>query len=67
MTESVKSDIEIAQAAQLLPIQEIGAKLEIAAHALVPYGHDKAKIRLSDIKHESQARDGNPRATAFGS
>ena len=56
MTESVKSDIEIAQAAQLLPIQEIGAKLDIAAHALVPYGHDKAKIRLSEINTGSTPR-----------
>jgi formate--tetrahydrofolate ligase len=59
MTESVKSDIEIAQAAQLQPIQEIGAKLDIAADALVPYGYDKAKIRLSEIKkNASQAKDG---------
>ena len=41
---SVPSDIEIAQAATLLPIQEIGAKLGIAEDALIPYGHDKAKV-----------------------
>jgi len=39
-----KTDIEIARAAQKRPIQEIGAKLEIGADHLIPYGHDKAKI-----------------------
>jgi len=41
---SVPSDIEIAQAATLKPIQEIGAKLGIGEDALIPYGHDKAKV-----------------------
>jgi len=58
MTESVKSDIEIAQAAHLQPIQEIGAKLDIGADALVPYGYDKAKIRLSDIDNGSRTKEG---------
>jgi formate--tetrahydrofolate ligase len=39
-----KSDIEIARAAQKKPIQEIGAKLDIPSEALLPYGHDKAKV-----------------------
>jgi hypothetical protein len=38
------SDIEIARAAQKKPIQEIGAKLGIPSEALLPYGHDKAKV-----------------------
>ena len=39
-----KSDIEIAREAQKRPIQDIGAKLGIPSDALLPYGHDKAKI-----------------------
>ena len=39
-----KTDIEIARAANKLPIQEIGAKLGIGADDLLPYGHDKAKV-----------------------
>ena len=40
------SDIEIAQAATMLPINQIGQKLGIPAEALEPYGHYKAKISL---------------------
>jgi len=40
----MKSDIEIAQQAQIRPITEIGAKLGLAPAALQPYGHYKAKI-----------------------
>jgi formate--tetrahydrofolate ligase len=43
-----RSDIEIAQAAQLKPILQLGQdRLGIPAHALEPYGHYKAKIDLS--------------------
>ena len=38
------SDIEIARAAKMLPIGEIGAKLGIPDDALHPYGRTKAKI-----------------------
>ena len=55
---SVKSDIEIAQAANVLPIQEIGAKLGIPSEALVPYGHDKAKISAEFIKSNGKREDG---------
>ncbi|WP_299963356.1 formate--tetrahydrofolate ligase [uncultured Roseobacter sp.] len=44
-----KSDIEIARAANKLPIQEIGARLGIAEADLLPYGHDKAKVSQSFI------------------
>jgi formate--tetrahydrofolate ligase len=50
------SDIEIAQAATAQPIQEIGAKLEIPADALLPYGPTKAKVDYSFI----QKQQGNP-------
>ncbi len=39
-----KSDIEIAREARKQPIQDVGIKLEIPATALLPYGHDKAKV-----------------------
>ena len=39
-----KTDIEIAREAQKNPIQDIGAKLGIPTEALLPYGHDKAKV-----------------------
>ncbi len=42
----VKSDIEIARAATMQPIREIGAKLNIPDASLIPYGHTKAKVDL---------------------
>jgi formate--tetrahydrofolate ligase len=53
-----KSDIEIAQAANVLPIQEIAAKLGIPNDALIPYGHDKAKINADFIKGTEKLNDG---------
>ena len=44
-----KSDIEIAQAAEMRPITEIGEKLGIPADSLIPYGNDKAKIKAEFI------------------
>jgi formate--tetrahydrofolate ligase len=38
------SDIEISRKARKLPITEIGARLGIPAEALLPFGHDKAKV-----------------------
>jgi len=55
---AVKSDIEIAQAANVRPIQEIAAKLDIPNDALIPYGHDKAKISADFIKSKSKSKDG---------
>jgi len=40
------SDIEIAQAATMKPINEIGAVLGIDSSNLEPYGHYKAKVNL---------------------
>ena len=39
-----KSDIEIAQAAQMRPIAEVAARLDIAAERLEHYGRYKAKV-----------------------
>ncbi len=41
---AVRTDIEIARVAVKRPIREIGAKLGIPEEALIPYGHDKAKV-----------------------
>ncbi|MEM8841224.1 MAG: formate--tetrahydrofolate ligase [Pseudomonadota bacterium] len=53
------SDIEIAREANKKPIQEIGAKLDIASDHLLPYGHDKAKISADFIKSVQDRPDGN--------
>ena len=54
-----KSDIEIAQAATLRPIVELAKdRLGIDAKHLVPYGHDKAKIRLDYINGLQGKPDG---------
>jgi formate--tetrahydrofolate ligase len=55
---AIKSDIEIAQAASVRPIQEIAEKLEIPTEALIPYGHDKAKIGADFINAISKKNDG---------
>ena len=46
---TVKSDIEIARAAKMKPIIEIGEKLGLPPDSLVPYGHTKAKVSLAYI------------------
>jgi formate--tetrahydrofolate ligase len=43
------SDIQIAQAAQLRPIQEIADKLGFASEDIEPYGRAKAKIPLENV------------------
>ncbi|MFK7745348.1 MAG: formate--tetrahydrofolate ligase [Roseobacter sp.] len=53
-----KTDIEIARAATKLPIQEIGAKLDISSDDLLPYGHDKAKVSQSFIDSVQGNADG---------
>ncbi len=53
-----KSDIEIARAANMQPITDIAAKLDIPPHALTPYGNDKAKISLPWIAEQEQLPDG---------
>jgi formate--tetrahydrofolate ligase len=54
----VKSDIEIARAATLKPIQEIADRLGIPSEDLIPYGHDKAKISANFIGRNSVGKDG---------
>ena len=55
---TVKSDIEIARAANRLPIAEIGAKLGIPEESLIPYGHDKAKISADFIRSTGKRPNG---------
>ena len=55
---AVKSDIEIAQAATLKPIEDIADSLGIPNDALIPFGHDKAKISSDFIKGNADKKDG---------
>ncbi len=55
---AVKSDIEIAQAATLKPIQDIAESIGIPSSDLVPYGHDKAKISADFIQRNAKGEDG---------
>ena len=52
------TDIEIARAATKLPIREVGAKLGIPEDALLPYGHDKAKVGQTFIDGLADRPDG---------
>jgi formate--tetrahydrofolate ligase len=54
----VPSDIEIARAANKLPIQSIGVKLGIPEDDLIPYGRDKAKIGADFLRGLATRRDG---------
>jgi len=54
-----KSDIEIAQVADMQPITDVAANaLGIEAEHLEPYGHHKAKISLNYIKSLEKKPDG---------
>jgi len=55
---ALPSDIEIARAANKQPIQAIGAALGIPAEALIPYGHDKAKVGQDFIHSLAGRPDG---------
>ena len=55
---SQKPDIEIAQAAKMLPIQDIGKKLGITGKSVIPWGHDKAKIDYESIDAAASKDDG---------
>ncbi|MAP10861.1 MAG: formate--tetrahydrofolate ligase, partial [Gammaproteobacteria bacterium] len=52
------SDIEIARAATMKPISEIGDRLDIPSDALQPYGHYKAKIGFDYLKSLRSESDG---------
>ncbi len=46
----MKTDIQIAQEAHALPINEIAAKVGLSSTDIEPYGNDKAKINWQAIK-----------------
>ncbi|GAA3636428.1 formate--tetrahydrofolate ligase [Lactobacillus hamsteri] len=50
----MKSDIQIAQETQELPINEIAAKIDLADNDLEPYGYDKAKINWKAIQRSKE-------------
>jgi formate--tetrahydrofolate ligase len=55
----MKSDIEIAQAATMLPIVDLAQKrLSIPPEALEPYGHYKTKVSLAHLKSLHAKPDG---------
>jgi len=54
----VASDIEIARAARMRPIEEIGDRLGLDAAALQPYGHTKAKVDVARIAGLDARPDG---------
>lgn len=55
---TMKSDIEIARAAKMKPIGEIGAKIGIPESALHNYGLHKAKIGFDFINGTRDSKDG---------
>ncbi len=55
---TMKSDIEIARTANMLPISEIGQRLDIPADALLQYGPHKAKVTYDFIDSLAERPDG---------
>ncbi len=45
----IKSDIEIAQEAKLLDIQDVAKQIDLKEDDLIRYGNDKAKVKISSI------------------
>ncbi|MEX2298037.1 MAG: formate--tetrahydrofolate ligase [Dongiaceae bacterium] len=58
MAKKVGSDIEIARAATMLPIEQVAAKLGIGDKDLVRFGHHKAKISFDLIESLQKKPDG---------
>lgn len=58
MSQQVKSDIEIAQAAKMIPIKEMTNRLELSEEEWEPYGHYKAKLSLSIMDRLQDRPDG---------
>ena len=48
------SDVEIAQAHNLLPIAEIAAKAGIPSDAVIPYGTTKAKVDITKVDYAKE-------------
>jgi formate--tetrahydrofolate ligase len=55
----IPSDIEIAEAAEILPVVDLAReRLGIPAEALIPYGHTKAKVSLPYLDSLADRPDG---------
>lgn len=54
----MKTDVQIAQETNLLPIQAIADKLGLRSEEILPYGHDKAKINLEALDKRENQEDG---------
>ena len=54
----MRTDLEIARAAKMLPIAEVADRLGIPANQLIPYGHDKAKIAYDFLDNLDGSKDG---------
>lgn len=50
MGTSVPSDIDIARAAKLLPLEEVAGRIGLESDELIPYGKVKAKVHLDTLK-----------------
>jgi len=55
---TMRSDLEIAQAASKLPIAEVAGRLGIPQDQLIPYGHDKAKLGYGFLESLGDRPDG---------
>ena len=54
----MKSAIEIANTAELLPIMDVARSAGILADELVPYGRDRGKVKLSILDRLATKADG---------
>ena len=54
----MKSAIEIANSARLLPITEVAAAAGILPEELVPFGLDRGKVKLSILDRLASRPDG---------
>jgi formate--tetrahydrofolate ligase len=55
----LKTDIEIAQSAHLIPIKTIAQNLGLSEDEWIPYGHFKAKVDLKVLQKLKDKPDGN--------
>lgn len=54
----MKTDIEIAEEAKVLPIKEIAAKIGLSEDDIVPYGKYIAKVPLNSLDRYKDKKDG---------
>jgi len=54
----LKTDVQIAQEAKMLPIKDVAAKLGISEDEIVNYGKYKAKVSLDVFKRLEDKPDG---------